>query len=106
MPVLQLHSIQDILHDKIKSLLPNSMSFIFRRKNNAFTPIDLKVYIPINNAHNKTKWHNKVGEPLYTISGKPICLTFAKYNFYQESNLNGSCKLILIAFTKPLALQE
>ena len=80
------------------------MLFIFRCRNNAFTPIDLKVYTPINNVSNKTKWHNKVGEPLYTISGMPICLTFAKYNFYCELNLNRSCKLILIAFTKPLAL--
>ena len=37
---------------------------------------------------------------LYTISGIPICLTFAKYNFDWESNLNGSCQLILIAFHK------
>ena len=80
------------------------MSFIFRRKNNTFTPTDFKVYTLINNVPNKTKWHNKVGEPLDTISGMPICLTFAKYNFYWEPNLNGSCKLILIAFTKPLAL--
>ena len=55
---------------------------------------------PINNVPSKTKWHNKVGEPLYTISGIPICLTFAKYNFDWESNLNGSCQLILIAFHK------
>ena len=74
------------------------MPFIFRHKNNAFTPTDLKVYTPINNVTSKTKWHNKVGESLYTISGIPICLTFAKYNFYWESNLHGSYKLILIAF--------
>ena len=80
------------------------MSFIFRHKNNAFTPTDLKVYTLINNVPSKTKWHNKVGEPLYAISGIPICLTFAKYKFYWESNLNGSCKLTLIAFTKPLTL--
>ena len=81
------------------------MPFIFGRKNNALTPTDLKVYTPINNVPSKTKWHNKVGEPLYTISEIPICLTFAKYNYYWESNLlNGSCKLILIAFTTPLAL--
>ena len=80
------------------------MSFIFRRKNNAFTPTDLKVYTPINNVTSKTKWHNKVGESLYTISWILVCQTFAKYNFYWEPNLNGSCKLILIAFTKPLAL--
>ena len=74
------------------------MPFIFRRKNNTFTPTDLKVYTLINNVPSKTKWHNKVGEPLYTISGMLICLTFAKYNFYWESNINGSCKLILITF--------
>ena len=80
------------------------MSFIFRQKSDAFTPTDFKVYTSINNVPSKTKWHNKVGEPLYTISGIPICLTFAKYKFYWESNLNGSCKLTLIAFTKPLTL--
>ena len=80
------------------------MSLIFRHKNNTFTPTDLKVCTLIKNVPSKTKRHNKVGEPLYTISGIPICLTFAKYNSYWESNLNGSCKLILIAFTKPLAL--
>ena len=106
MHVLQLHSKQDILHDKINALLPSSVSLIFRRKNNTFTPTNIKVYTLINNMPSKTKWHNKVEEPLYTISGIPICLTFAKYNFYWESNLNGSCKLMLIAFTKPLALQE
>ena len=80
------------------------MSFIFRCKNNTFTPTDLKVYTPINNVPSKTKWHNKISETLYTISGIPICLIFAKYNFYWESDLNGSSKLILKAFTKPLAL--
>ena len=60
----------------------------------------IKVYTLINNVSSKTKWHNKIGEPLYTISEIPICLTFAKYNFYWESNLNGSCKLILMMLKK------
>ena len=68
------------------------MSFIFRRKNNTFTPTDLKVYTLINNVPNKTKWHNKVGEPLYTISGMPICLTFAIYiKLLLGAKPNGSC---------------
>ena len=79
------------------------MSFIFWCKNNTFTSTDLKVYTPTNNVPKKTKWHNKV-EPLYTVSEIPICLNFEKCNFCWGSNLNGSCKLILIAFTKPLAL--
>ena len=57
------------------------MSFIFRHKNDAFTPTDFKVYTSINNVPSKTKWHNKVGEPLYTISEIPICLNFEKLTF-------------------------
>ena len=68
------------------------MPFIFGRKNNALTPADLKVYTPINNVPSKTKWHNKVGEPLYTISGMPICLTFAIYiKLLLGAKPNGSC---------------
>ena len=68
------------------------MSFIFKRKNNAFTPIDLKVYTPINNVPIKTKWHNKVGETLYTINGMRICLTFAIYiKLLLGAKPNGSC---------------
>ena len=69
-----------------------------KKKKNSSTPIDLKVYTLINNVPSETKWASNNGEPLYSISGISICLTFAKYNFYWESNLHGSYKLILIAF--------
>ena len=68
------------------------MLFIFRCKNNAFTHTDLKIYTLINNVPSKTKWHNKVGEPLYTISWMPTCLTFAIYiKLLLGAKPNGSC---------------